>query len=103
MTDSPYPVTLIFPASTTVVAGQWRRLADGRIETVVQRHELELMLALAREIPATVQEHLAAARQPAPVALPPIEPPMPPEPPEPRPEAVEVGEMVARTGQLVLM
>lgn len=87
--DSIWPVDLTFPGDVLVIAGQWRRLADGRYQTSVQRHELELMLALAGSIPATVQEHLAAARRaPAPIAIPP-EPPAPPELPEPRPDAVE--------------
>ena len=96
-------VTLLFPADVPVVAGQWRRRADRRIEARLAPHELELVLRLTAALPATVQEHLAAARQaPAPIVLPP-EPPAPPEPPEePRPDAVEVGEMT-RDGQLVLM
>lgn len=92
MTDAPiWPADLTFPADVAVIAGRWRRLADGRIETVIERHELKEALKWANEIiPLTVAEHLAAARQaPAPLAIPP-EPPAPPEPlEEPRPDAVE--------------
>lgn len=89
--DSPWPVTLTLPADVPVIAGCWHRLADGRIQTTIQRHELKEVLKWANEIiPQTVAEHLSAARQaPAPVTLPP-EPPAPPEPPEePRPDAVD--------------
>lgn len=64
-----WPVDLTFPSDVLVISGLWCRLADGRYRTLIQRHELELVLALAGSIPATVQEHLAAARQPPALAV----------------------------------
>ncbi len=102
--DSIWPIDLTFPVGTLVIAGNWCRLNNGRIQTRILRHELDLVLRLTGSIPGLAQERLAAARKaPAPIVIPP-EPPAPPDPPaEPLPDAVEVGDMDPRTGQLVLL